>query len=113
MATVKKPIEDGRPRRPPATTPEARENQLISLATDVVEKQLREGTASAQVLTHFIKLATVRESLERDKLKSENALLLARVEQLGSNAKVEELYSEAIAAFTSYRGEDTPEQYLD
>lgn len=113
MATTKKPIEDGRPRRPPATTPEARENQLISLTTDVVERQLREGTASAQVLTHFLKLATVREGLERKKLESENALLLARVEQLGSNAKVEELYSEAIAAFTSYRGEETQDQYLD
>lgn len=113
MAATKKPIEDGRPRRPPATTPEARENQLVALATDVVESQLREGTASAQVLTHFLKLATVRETLERDKLKSENSLLKARVEQLASNGKIEELYSEAIAAFTSYKGDEIPDQYLD
>jgi hypothetical protein len=113
VAAVKKPIEDGRPRRPPATTPEARENQLIVLATDVVENQLREGTASAQVLTHFLKLATVRETLERDKLKSENELLKARVENLASNAKVEELYQQAINAFTSYKGDEVPDEFLD
>lgn len=113
MAVVKQPVDDGRPRRPPATTPEARENQLIAMATDVVEKQLREGTASQQVLAHFLKLATGRENLERQKLISENELLKARVENLASNAKVEELYKEAIDAFTSYRSDDTPDEYID
>lgn len=103
------------PKRPPATTPQARENQLISVAIDVAERQMRDGTASSQVITHFLKLASVRENLERDKLIAENKLLQARVENMASNERVEELYSEAIKAMRSYQGEEAPpqEHYVD
>ncbi len=102
------------PRRPPATTVQARENQLIGLAVDVAERQLRDGTASSQVLTHFLKLATIREEMERDKLRSENELLKARVENLASSVNSEKLYEEAIRAFTSYRpNEEDVEDYVD
>ena len=91
-------------RRPPATTPEAEENQMISLATDLAKKQLLEGTASAQVITHFLKLGTTRESLEKEKIQRENELLKAKVESLASQQRIEELYSNALNAMRSYSG---------
>ena len=87
----------------PASTPEARENQLISLAVDLAEKQLREGTASSQVISHFLKLGSTKEKLELEKLKKENELLVAKTESLQSAKRVEELYAEAMDAFKGYR----------
>lgn len=110
MAANRKPAEpSGKPRRPPATTPEARENQLIALAVDLAEKQIMEGTASSQVVTHYLKLGSTREQLEKERLRSENELLKARVEALASNARVEELYGQAIKAMASYAGRDDVE----
>lgn len=113
MARPRKDDELKAPKRPPATTPQARENQLIALAADVAEMQLREGTASSQVITHFLKLATIREGLERDKLENENELLKARVENLASSANMEKLYGEAISAMRSYQGEELQDDYID
>ena len=93
----------------PASTPEARENQLIALATDLAEEQLRAGTASSQVVTHFLKLGSMKESLEREKLENENALLKAKADSLQSAATSEELFREAIAAFGQYRGDEPGE----
>ena len=87
----------------PASTPEARENQLISLAVDLAEKQLREGTASSQVISHFLKLGSTKEQLELEKLKKENELLVAKTETLQSAKRVEELYARAMDAFKGYR----------
>lgn len=100
-------------RRPPATTPQARENQLIAMAYDAAEEQIRSGHATSQLLTHFLKLGTAREDLERQKLEAENKLLHARVEQLASNARVEELLENALDAFRSYRGDAFEEEYDD
>lgn len=91
-------------RRPPATTVEARENQLISLAVDLAEKQLREGSASSQVITHYLRLGTTRAELEKQKLERENELLKAKTENLKSQQHVDELYAEAIAAMRRYNG---------
>jgi hypothetical protein len=113
MARPRKDDDTPAPKRPPATTVQGRENQLTSLAVDLAEKQLREGTASSQVVTHFLKLATVREELEREKIRSENALLKKREETLASGANMEELTKEAIQAFTTYKPTDTPDEYLD
>lgn len=88
----------------PAISPEVRENQLISLAIDVAEEQLRNGTASSQVITHFLKLATAKEQLERAKLEKENKLLDAKTGALESAGRVEELYKNALDAFRSYGG---------
>ncbi len=93
----------------PALTPEARENQMISLAIDLAEKQLMEGTASSQVITHYLKLGSTKEQLEKEKIEKENELLRAKVEVLQSQKRVEELYSEAIKAFRQYNGEDVDE----
>jgi hypothetical protein len=91
-------------KRRPALTPEARENQLISLAVDLAEKQLAEGTASSQVITHFLKLGSSRADLEKEKIKHENELLRAKTESLESATRTEELYKNAVAAFRSYSG---------
>ena len=105
MAKVKK-SESSEPSRKirPALTPEARENQMISLAVDLAEKQLIEGTASSQVITHYLKLGSTKERLEKEKLEEENKLLKARTEALQSAKRVEELYSDAIAAMKRYSG---------
>lgn len=95
-----------RRRRRPASTPEARENQLISMAIDLVEKQIREGTASAQVITHYLKLGSTREQLEQKRLKQENELLKAKVESLASGQRIEQLYEAALNAMRSYAGQD-------
>lgn len=97
---------NSRPGRRPATTPEGRENQLISLAVDLAEKQLNEGTASAQVITHYLKLGSTREHLEQERLARENELLAARVEQLASAKRIEELYESALNAMRTYSGQD-------
>lgn len=88
----------------PALTPEARENQMISLAVDLAERQLMEGTASSQVITHYLKLGSTKERLEKEKLEEENKLLRARTESLQSAKRVEELYADAIAAMKRYSG---------
>lgn len=98
--------EDKKKQIPPATTPQGREDQLISLAIDVAEEQLRNGTASAQVVTHFLKLASSKEKLERDKLELENKLIKAKTEALESQKNIEELYSKAIKAMQTYSGLD-------
>lgn len=89
----------------PASTPEGRENQLIALAVDLAERQIKEGTASSQVITHFLKMGSMRERLERDRLLQENELLRAKVEALASATRVEELYKRALQAMRTYSGQ--------
>lgn len=96
---------------PPAVNPEARENQLINLAVGLAEKQLIEGTASSQIITHYLKLATTREQLEKEKLKKENKLLEAKTDSLESEKRVEELYNNALNAMRSYQGQDDQIDY--
>lgn len=103
-----------RRRARPATTPEGRENQLISYAADLAERQLLDGTASSQVITHFLKLASTRERLEQERLQRENLLLSAKVEQIHSGKRMEELYETALNAMREYTGKDQPEpEYED
>lgn len=100
---------DESPRRPPATTPELREQELVALAFDVVESRLRQGTATSQETVHFLKLGTINTHLEREKLRKENILLEARTDQLGRADHMEELLNKAIRAFKGYSGEEVPE----
>lgn len=94
------------PRRPPATTPEARENQLIAKAVDLAERQLEDGSASAQVISHYLKLGSSREKLEQERLAMEVSLLEAKREAMASAARVEELYGAAIDAMRAYAGQE-------
>ena len=109
MPYERKGSEEPPRRRQPSKDPDVREMQLISAATDLAEKQIRNGTASATVITHYLKLATGRERMEREKLQSENALLRAKVESMASQKKIEELYESALKAMTTYRGLDPDE----
>lgn len=102
------PKEDtNRPRKrgAPGKTLESRENQLISMAVDLAEQQLANGTASSQVITHYLKLGSTRERLEKEKLLKENELLKAKTESLKSAKKVEELYINALNAMRNYSGQ--------
>lgn len=92
-------------RRPPATTPEARENQLIAQAVDLASKQMTDGSASAQVITHYLKLGSTREKLEQERLAAEIELSKAKMEGMASMARTEELMNKALNAFRSYSGQ--------
>lgn len=99
----------------PALTPEARENQLISLASDLAEKQLREGTASSQVITHYLKLGSTKERIEKEILEKQKELIEAKTQNLQSAKRIEELYSNALNAMKNYSGhgsgDDDEEDY--
>lgn len=99
----------------PAKTLEGRQNQMINLSYDLVEKRLRNGDATSQETTHFLKLGSTMAKLEEEQLRARVELLQGQVEQLRSNARLEEKYDEAIAAMRSYSGQepehDDPDYY--
>ena len=102
---ARKSTTESQTRKPrPAMTPEARENQLIAMAYDLVEQRLLNGTATSQETTHFLKLGSMKARLEAEKLRKENELLEAKTEALQSAKRVEELYSEALNAMRAYSG---------
>lgn len=88
----------------PALTPEARENQMISLAIDLAEKQLREGTASSQVISHYLKLGSTKARIEKEIMEKQKELIAAKTENLQAVKRIEELYSEALTAMREYSG---------
>ena len=95
----------------PALTPKARQNQLIALATDLVEKRLIEGTASSQETTHFLKLATQEAKLKVKILEKQEELISAKTESIKSSQRTEELYRDAIIAMRKYSGGGTDEDF--
>lgn len=95
----------------PATTPEAREDQMISLAIDLAENQLREGKASSQVITHFLKLASSKERLEKELMFQKKELMTAKTEAIKSAKRVEEMYANALDAMRRYSGNKGEEEY--
>ena len=110
MAKVKSPSSSESSRKiRPAINPEAREQQLISLAVDLVEKRLIEGTASSQETTHFLKLATMKYKLEKEKLEKDLELTVAKTEAMKSQVRSEELFVEAVRAFRGYSGQGRDE----
>ena len=112
MAKVKAASSSSSTRKiRPALTPEARENQMIALAVDLAEKQLMEGTASSQVITHFLKLGSSKAELEREKLAMENELIRAKTESIQSQKKMEEVYLNALNAMKRYSGHGDDDEY--
>lgn len=105
MAARRRSSESNSRNRKPATTPEHRENELIASAIDLAEDQIKNGTASAQVITHFLKLGSTRERLEQQRLEHENELTRVRIEAIESQKRVEEMYFEALQAMRSYAGD--------
>lgn len=91
---------------PAAYSPERRENQLIALAVDLAEKQLRDGTATSQVITHYLKLSSEQSKLEIEKMRRENELLEAKTENLRSASQMDEMYANAMRAISDYSFDD-------
>lgn len=104
MGKTKNTDEANEPVYRPALTLEARENQMINLAVDLAEQQLRDGTASSQVISHFLKLATVREQMEQKAMEKQIELMEAKIESLKSTQRTEELYANALEAMRRYSG---------
>jgi hypothetical protein len=109
MAKVKQPGSSKKSR--PALTPEAREGQLIARAIDLAEQQLIDGTASSQVITHFLKLGSMREKLERERLEEENKLLKAKTKAYANAEEIKVLYSDALKAMRNYSGMGDEDEY--
>ena len=107
-----KQVPDNQPeiKSPPVMTPEARENQLISLAIDLAEQQLRNGTASSQVITHYLKLGSSKEKLEKEILEEQKKLVVAKTSAIESQERIDELYAGAIAAMRSYNGQSEEQE---
>lgn len=97
-------------KRRTAMSVEARENQMIALAVDLAEKQLMEGTASSQVITHYLKLGSTKERLEKEMMEEQKKLLKAKTEALESAAEIKELYENALSAMREYSGHGGDDQ---
>lgn len=115
MARAKSGVSKGAetPKRRRPISPEARESQMISKAMDLAEKQLEEGTASSQVITHFLKLATAKAELEKEKLRIENKKTEAQIKSIESGDEMKVLYEKAIKAMKNYAGYGEPDEYED
>ena len=95
----------------PALTPEARENQIISLAMDLAEQQLRDGTASSQLITEFVKRGSTKARLEQEILEEQKELIEAKTQSLQSTQRIEELYANALDAMRNYSGQNNSEDH--
>lgn len=111
MATVRTTMPNPAPKLKPALTPESRENQMAALAMDLVEQRLRDGTASSQETTHFLKLVSSRAKLEQERLKLENELVAAKTKALADAEEVKVLYEEALKAMRRYGGHGDEDEY--
>lgn len=103
----------GHRKMSPARTPESRENQMIALAVELAEKQLMEGTASSQVITHFLKLGSTKEKIEKEILIKQKDLIAAKTEQIQSQKRIEELYADALNAMRRYSGNESDQDEED
>lgn len=113
MARTKQTSTSSEPRKKirPALTPEARESQMVALAVDLAERQLLDGTASSQVITHYLKLGSMREKLERERLEEENKLLKAKTKAYENAEEIKVLYESALKAMRNYGGQGDPDEY--
>ena len=113
MAKAVKASDKAKHKSRAALTPEARENQLISLAMDLAEQQLRDGTASSQVITEFLKRGSTKAKIEKELLERQTELAAAKAESLKSAARIEELYEKAMKAMKRYGGQYDEEDETD
>lgn len=101
---AKKKTVSEKPKGRPATNPKDREDELINLAVSLAEKQLRDGTASTQVIVHYLKLGSTRGMLEQEMLENKTKMIKAQTESIESSKRVEELYKNALDAMQIYGG---------
>ena len=111
MAKVTTTTSKQRKKLRPALSPEARENQMIALAVDLAEQQLIDGTASAQVITHFLKLGTTKAELEKEKIRKETELLGTKIHMADSIEEQKKLAEDAIKAMRNYSGTGEDDEY--
>lgn len=112
MAKVRTVMPNQQPKLKPALTPESRENQMAALAMDLVEQRLRDGTASSQETTHFLKLVSSKAKLEQERLRLENGLVAAKTKALADAEEIKVLYEEALKAMRRYGGHgDEEDEY--
>ena len=111
MAKVTTTTSKQRKKLRPALSPEARENQMIALAVDLAEQQLIGGTASAQVITHFLKLGTTKAELDKEKIRKETELLGAKIQMADSIEEQKKLAEDAIKAMRNYSGTGEDDEY--
>lgn len=113
MAKVRGTTASSSPTRRsrPQIDPEAREMQMAALAMDLVEQRLRDGTASSQETTHFLKLVSTKALLEKEKLRKENLLMEAKTEAIHESKEYKTLVEEAISAMRTYQGQGDPDEY--
>lgn len=97
----------------PSTTVDGRERELVNLAVNLAEQQLRDGTASSQIITHFLRLGSTKNELEKEKIEQENLLIKAKIEALASTKRIEELYEDAISAMKTYGGNINDDGFVD
>lgn len=100
-------------KQAPARSVEGREQQMMALAMDLAEKKLRDGTASNQLICHFLKQATVMTELEKEKIAAEVELRKAQVKSINEQKSMEEAYNKAIEALKSYQGIQNEDDYDD
>ena len=111
MAKVKTTSSSSTTRKSrPPLSPEADEQICISLAIDLVKERLRNGTASSQETTHFLKLATSKAKIEKEILEKQRDLIVAKTEVMQSQKRSEELFAEAVKAFRGYSGQGNVEE---
>ena len=113
MARIKASNSNITPKLRPALNPETRESQMAALAMDLVEQRLRDGTASSQETTHFLKLVSSKAKLEQERLKLENELVAAKTKALGDAKEIKVLYEEALKAMRRYGGHGDEDEYYD
>lgn len=111
MARVKTVSNNPPPKLRPALTPESRENQMAALAMDLVEQRLRDGTASSQETTHFLKLVSSRAKVELKRLELENELVAAKTKAIADAQEIKVLYEEALKAMRRYGGHGEEDEY--
>ena len=104
MAKYKETSSEPLRKRPPARTPEAQENRMVALAMDLVEERLRNKTASSQETTHFLKIGSTKERIEKEILEKQKELISAKTESIKSAKVIEELYVNALKAMSQYQG---------
>ena len=113
MAKLKAQTSTTTPKLRPALNPETRESQMAALAMDLVEQRLRDGTASSQETTHFLKLVSSNAKLEQKRLELENELVAAKTKALGDAKEIKVLYEEALKAMRRYGGHGDEDEYYD
>ena len=112
MGSPKRASDSGSTKKiRPALTPESEETQMIALALNLAKEQILNGTASSQVITHFLKLGTERARLEKEKLIKENRLLEVKASDIENRQRSDELFEQAIEAMKSYGGQGDYDDY--